>query len=346
MPDARFNPDGTLRFGMAYARPYFDLSANATLLPWLETNLAVRRIDGVARYCRLNRTIFGRATELQGQERRPENPACRRGQLVAVGRGRVSGSLRDEPLPEAVRRRDQDPGRCAAYARLRQPADQGGVRGRAVLAGMARVLVAGRRIRRERLREFSVRGAIGRERSNARDFRRDRGSTRVDDRGHFEPARCRGSQRLSRDTARSPGVDPEERRTRALCQGDPPADARAVGRGLELRKAHVPGALPAGFQGRSRPPPAGRAPRAYAHQPTHLADEPRGGAGGANRAAARAARNHGDTRYLHDDERPAGGDLHVFRSAQAQPLLQRHVEAERARRIGHHPLRGPGFIYA
>src|SRR6266853_2198982 len=48
MPDARFNPDGTLRFGMAYARPYFDLSANATLLPWLETNLAVRRINGVA----------------------------------------------------------------------------------------------------------------------------------------------------------------------------------------------------------------------------------------------------------------------------------------------------------
>src|SRR5713101_10026188 len=48
MPDARFNPDGTLRFGMAYARPYFDLSVNATLLPWLETNLAVRRINGVA----------------------------------------------------------------------------------------------------------------------------------------------------------------------------------------------------------------------------------------------------------------------------------------------------------
>ena len=47
MPDARFNPDGTLRFGMAYARPYFDLSANATLLPWLETNLAVTRITGV-----------------------------------------------------------------------------------------------------------------------------------------------------------------------------------------------------------------------------------------------------------------------------------------------------------
>ncbi|HEY6241811.1 MAG TPA: YjbH domain-containing protein, partial [Burkholderiales bacterium] len=47
MPDARFNPDGTLRFGMAYARPYFDLSANATLLPWLETNLAVTRINDV-----------------------------------------------------------------------------------------------------------------------------------------------------------------------------------------------------------------------------------------------------------------------------------------------------------
>src|SRR6266481_3324833 len=47
MPDARFNPDRTLRFVMAYARPYFDLSANATLLPWLETNLTVTRINGV-----------------------------------------------------------------------------------------------------------------------------------------------------------------------------------------------------------------------------------------------------------------------------------------------------------
>src|SRR6266849_5728452 len=47
MPDARFNPDGTLRFGMAYARPYLDLSANATLLPWLETNLAITRINDV-----------------------------------------------------------------------------------------------------------------------------------------------------------------------------------------------------------------------------------------------------------------------------------------------------------
>jgi len=47
MPDARFNPDGTLRFGVSYARPYFDLSANATLLPWIETNLAVTRITGV-----------------------------------------------------------------------------------------------------------------------------------------------------------------------------------------------------------------------------------------------------------------------------------------------------------
>src|SRR5437763_3272667 len=47
MPDARFNPDGTLRFGMVDARPYLDLSANATLLPWLETNLAVTQISGV-----------------------------------------------------------------------------------------------------------------------------------------------------------------------------------------------------------------------------------------------------------------------------------------------------------
>jgi len=59
MPDARFNPDGTLRFGMAYARPYFDLSANATLLPWLETNLAVTRITGVAGFDNNNPSGFG-----------------------------------------------------------------------------------------------------------------------------------------------------------------------------------------------------------------------------------------------------------------------------------------------
>ncbi len=47
MPDGRFDPDGTLRFGTSWARPYFDLSANATLLPWLETNLGVTRINGV-----------------------------------------------------------------------------------------------------------------------------------------------------------------------------------------------------------------------------------------------------------------------------------------------------------
>lgn len=47
MPDATFQPDGTLRFGMSYARPYFKLRANATLLPWLETNLGVTRINGV-----------------------------------------------------------------------------------------------------------------------------------------------------------------------------------------------------------------------------------------------------------------------------------------------------------
>jgi membrane-associated phospholipid phosphatase len=47
MPDARFDPDGTLRFGTSYARPYFDLTANATLLPWLETNVGVTRINGV-----------------------------------------------------------------------------------------------------------------------------------------------------------------------------------------------------------------------------------------------------------------------------------------------------------
>jgi membrane-associated phospholipid phosphatase len=47
MPDARFDPDGTLRLGMGSALPYFTLTANATLLPWLETNLGVTRINGV-----------------------------------------------------------------------------------------------------------------------------------------------------------------------------------------------------------------------------------------------------------------------------------------------------------
>src|SRR6266568_1137271 len=47
MPDAQFQPDGTLRFGLSSAHPYFTLSANATLLPWLETNLGVTRISGV-----------------------------------------------------------------------------------------------------------------------------------------------------------------------------------------------------------------------------------------------------------------------------------------------------------
>src|SRR5712692_3592066 len=61
MPDARFNPDGTLRFGVAYASPYFDLSANATLLPWLETNLAVTRISGVPGFFTQTSTGFGAA---------------------------------------------------------------------------------------------------------------------------------------------------------------------------------------------------------------------------------------------------------------------------------------------
>jgi membrane-associated phospholipid phosphatase len=47
MPDARFNADGTLQFGVSYAKPYLDLSAAATLLPWLETNLGVTQISGV-----------------------------------------------------------------------------------------------------------------------------------------------------------------------------------------------------------------------------------------------------------------------------------------------------------
>src|SRR5712671_4456356 len=59
MPDARFNPDGTLRFGMAYAPPYLDLSANATLLPWLETNLAVTRISGIPGFFTPTSTGFG-----------------------------------------------------------------------------------------------------------------------------------------------------------------------------------------------------------------------------------------------------------------------------------------------
>src|SRR5260221_2705049 len=48
MPDARFDPDGTLRLGMSSASPYFNLTANATVLPWIETNLGVTRINGVA----------------------------------------------------------------------------------------------------------------------------------------------------------------------------------------------------------------------------------------------------------------------------------------------------------
>jgi membrane-associated phospholipid phosphatase len=47
MPDARFNPDGTLQFGLASTRPFLFFSANATLLPWLETNLGVTQISGV-----------------------------------------------------------------------------------------------------------------------------------------------------------------------------------------------------------------------------------------------------------------------------------------------------------
>src|SRR5262245_52817394 len=47
MPDARFNPDGTLQFSVSSARPYLIFSANATLLPWLETNLGVTQIYGV-----------------------------------------------------------------------------------------------------------------------------------------------------------------------------------------------------------------------------------------------------------------------------------------------------------
>src|SRR5882762_9441745 len=61
MPDARFNPDGTLRFGMAYARPYFDLSANATVLPWLKTHLAVTRIAGIPGFNANDRNGFGSA---------------------------------------------------------------------------------------------------------------------------------------------------------------------------------------------------------------------------------------------------------------------------------------------
>src|SRR5258708_5164408 len=58
MPDAPFNPDGTLQFGMWSARPYFGLSASATLLPWLETNLGVTRISGVPGFIR-EREGFG-----------------------------------------------------------------------------------------------------------------------------------------------------------------------------------------------------------------------------------------------------------------------------------------------
>ena len=58
MPDARFNPDGTLQFGLSSAHPYFNFSASATLLPWLETNLGVTQISGVPAFS-TDRSGFG-----------------------------------------------------------------------------------------------------------------------------------------------------------------------------------------------------------------------------------------------------------------------------------------------
>ncbi len=47
MPSGRLDPDGTLRFNMSYAKPYTSIWANATLLPFLETNLGVTQIGYV-----------------------------------------------------------------------------------------------------------------------------------------------------------------------------------------------------------------------------------------------------------------------------------------------------------
>ena len=58
MPDARFNPDGTLQFGLSYAKPYLNFSAAATLLPWLETSLGVTQIAGVPGFA-TNQSGFG-----------------------------------------------------------------------------------------------------------------------------------------------------------------------------------------------------------------------------------------------------------------------------------------------
>lgn len=47
MPHGRLDPDGTLRLNLSYAYPYQDISANLTLLPFLETNIGVTGIKGV-----------------------------------------------------------------------------------------------------------------------------------------------------------------------------------------------------------------------------------------------------------------------------------------------------------
>lgn len=47
MPSGRIDPDGTLRLNLSYAYPYQDISANLTLLPFLETNIGVTGIKNV-----------------------------------------------------------------------------------------------------------------------------------------------------------------------------------------------------------------------------------------------------------------------------------------------------------
>jgi len=140
MPDARFNPDGTLRFGMTYARPYFDLSANATLLPWLETNLAVTRITGIPGFNPgPNRTDSAQPTDLQGQERGLQDSLM----AEEIG-GRVAIGAQDPSAPAFSRNSlppRQNPGGRAGHSGIRAQADRRSVRRTALLAFVGGELV-------------------------------------------------------------------------------------------------------------------------------------------------------------------------------------------------------------
>ena len=139
-------------------------------------------------------------------------------------------------------------------------------------------------------------------------------------------------------------MDPESRGARNLRESDSPADARAVGAGRKPQEAHVRSALPAGFQGRAHPHGAQCAALAHAHERPYIPNEPGGRAGGENGAAACAAGNERDSHYLYD-QRFAGRDLRVFRSSEAQSILQRFAPAKRARRNRGHPVRRSFLVF-